>query len=394
MSTVSPAALEEKPKGPRPVRLTTADAAARHSTWAGRAADGSLVALFLILTCLLGAFPLKDADIYWHLRTGDLIRETGKVPQTDIYTFTREGTPWIDLHWLFQVGISWLHERGGVVALNVAKCAITCLAMLILITARKVEWPIAVMILAWLPALLVLSGRIYVRPETLTLLYLSIFLAVIVRWDRFPGLAFLLPVVQVAWVNSHSLFVLGPIILGFALIDAALRFGIFNPERRRWWKIVLAASMATGLACLVNPYGIKGVLFPVEIAGTMANPIFSRNVAELTSVPAFISKNGLGNLPLQLQLLAMLVGGLSFLLPLAWQVAVWLRRAGRPMRPERQTAPWLQAPNGRRARRNAAGRQRGVSRAAMAGLWCRRSRPPLGSSSAHFACCSTSPSAS
>ena len=154
MSTVSPTAVEEKPKEPRPVRLTTADAAARHSTWAGRAADGSLVALFLILTFLLGAFPLKDADIYWHLRTGDLIRQTGKVPQTDIFTFTREGTAWIDLHWLFQVGISWLHERGGVVALNVAKCAITCLAMLILITARKGEWPIAVMVLAWLPALL------------------------------------------------------------------------------------------------------------------------------------------------------------------------------------------------------------------------------------------------
>ena len=79
------------------------------------------------------------------------------------------------------------------------------------------------MVLAWLPALLVLGGRIYVRPETLTLLYLSIFVAVIFRWDRFPLLAFLLPVVQIAWVNSQGLFVLGPVIWGFGLIDAALR---------------------------------------------------------------------------------------------------------------------------------------------------------------------------
>src|SRR5262249_8205890 len=185
------------------------------------------------------------------------------------FTFTREGTPWIDLHWIFQVAISWLHEKGGVVALNVAKCAVTCAAMLILLLARKRQWPIAVMILAWLPALLVLSGRIYVRPETLTLLYLSIFLAVIVKWDRFPLLAFLLPVVQVAWVNSQGLFVLGPVVLGFGLIDSALRLGIFRAERRRWWKIILAASVATGLACLVNPYGIKGALYPVELAGTM-----------------------------------------------------------------------------------------------------------------------------
>src|SRR5262249_12626880 len=170
---------------------------------------------------------------------------------------------------VFQLAISWLHEKGGVVALNVAKCAVTCAAMLILLMARKRQWPIAVMVLAWLPALLVLSGRIYVRPETLTLFYLSIFLAVIVWWDRFPLLAFLLPVVQVAWVNSHGLFVLGPVVLGFGLIDAALRLGIFRPERRRWWKMIVAASLATGLACLVNPYGIKGALYPVELAGTM-----------------------------------------------------------------------------------------------------------------------------
>src|SRR5262249_685759 len=76
-------------------------------------ADAGLVALFLALTFLLGIFPLKDVDFYWHLRTGDLIRQTGEIPRVDIYTFTREGTPWIDLHWIYQVGISWLYEHGG-----------------------------------------------------------------------------------------------------------------------------------------------------------------------------------------------------------------------------------------------------------------------------------------
>ena len=53
---------------------------------------------------------------------------------------------------------------------------------------------------------------------------------------------------------------LGPVILGFGLVDAALRLGLFAPERRRWWKLILVASLATGLACLINPYGIKGPL--------------------------------------------------------------------------------------------------------------------------------------
>ncbi len=319
MSTISPTEPIEKTKeAPLKVRARSRDEAPPSSTLGARLADGCLIFLFLILACLLGSFPLKDADIYWHLRTGDLIRQSGQIPRTDIFTFSRDGVPWIDLHWLFQIAISWVHQHGGVVGLNVAKCAVTCLALLLLVSARRREWPVWVMVVAWMPALFVLGGRMYVRPETLTLLYLSIFLAIISRWDRFPRLSWVLPVVQIAWVNSHGLFVLGPIILTLALFDAALRFGLFKAERRKWWRTILPASLATCAACLVNPYFISGALYPIELAGTMRNPIFSQNIAELKTIPDFLKSAGIYNLPMQLHLLAMVVGALSFVLPLVW----------------------------------------------------------------------------
>jgi hypothetical protein len=153
--------------------------------------DVVLIAAFLALTFLLGAFPLKDTDFWWHLRTGDLIRQTGQVPRTDLYTYTVPDHRWIDLHWAFQVALSWGYERGGVVALSLAKCVITTVAVFLLITARRRYWPVWVMLLAWLPALLVLGGRMYVRPETLTLMFLAIDLAILFRWERYPALAFL-----------------------------------------------------------------------------------------------------------------------------------------------------------------------------------------------------------
>ena len=113
------------------------------------------------------------------------------------------------------------------------------------------------MVLAWLPALLLLGGRMYVRPETLSLLYLSIYLAVLFRWDRFPALTWLLPLVQVAWVNSHGLFVLGPVVSGVRPRGRSFSPGAFAPERGRWWRTVVPACAVTGLACLVNPYGIE-----------------------------------------------------------------------------------------------------------------------------------------
>ena len=240
-------------------------------------ADAGLIALFLALTFLLGVFPLKDADIYWHLRTGDLIRQTGQVPRTDIFTFTREGVPWIDLHWIFQVAVSWLYERGGVVALNLAKCAVTCVAVLLLVTARRRDWPVWVMLLAWLPALLVLGGRMYVRPETLTLLYLSIFLAVLTRWDRHPCPG--VPSCRSSrspGSTRRACSCSGRSSWSSRWSTPPFGAGPSRPERRRWWRIVGIGSLATVAACLVNPYGLTGALYPIELAGTMSNPIFSQ----------------------------------------------------------------------------------------------------------------------
>ncbi len=288
--------------------------------------DAVLIGFFLVLTFLLGVFELRDtADFYWHLRAGDLIRATGEIPRVDFFTYTRAGTPWIDLHWLFQVGMSWVHERGGVPALTFAKCVVTCAAMFLLVTARKRTWPVWAMVLAWLPALLVLSGRMYIRPETMTLLYLSLFLAVLIRWDRRPNLAWLLPLVQIAWVNSHGLFVLGPIVLGFALIDAALRRGTLSAERRKWWTTVVPASAATVAACLLNPYGVRGAIYPLELAATMGSPKFSSTIAELKPIPEFIAHGGWGSVPLQIHFATLALGALSFLVPIFAIAAARLR---------------------------------------------------------------------
>ncbi len=326
MSSESPATKKPRARGhgevPTPGGPAPRSPLLRLLDWAG-------VGLFLALTFLLGAFPLKDTDFWWHLKTGDMIRQSGRVPTVDIYTFSvPPGTPWIDLHWIFQVALSWGYAHGGVVALNLAKCAITCLAVLLLVGARRRGWPVWAMLIAWIPALLVLGGRMYVRPETLSLLYLSIYLAVLFRIDRIPILAFALPAVQVAWVNSQGLFVLGPIVLAFALIDAALRPGSFAKARRPWWRKVGLASVLTGVACLINPYGLSGALYPLELARTMSNPIFSTRIGELTPIPLFIQQSGFSSLPLRLQLTTMILGALSFLVPLCW--TVWVRLTPTP----------------------------------------------------------------
>ena len=345
----APPATRTRAKADRPGDAPSA-------TIASRVADSGLIVGFLALTFLLGAFPLKDTDFWWHLKAGDLIRKTGQVPTVDTFTYGAADHPWVDLHWGFQVALSWGYQHlGGVVGLNLAKCAITCLAVLLLITARRREWPVWPMLVAWLPALLVLGGRMYIRPETISLLYLAMVLAVLFRWDRMPWLAFALPVIQVCWVNTQGLFLLGPVLIGFALLDAATRQGAFSRERRIWWRTTLTATVLTALACLLNPYGLTGALYPIQLAGTMSNPIFKDTIAELQPLPQFIREVGLDSLPLQLHLATMVLGALSFLLPLLWSgwVALADRRAG-------STA--ADAPEPRKGRKAAKGKKKNEAR--------------------------------
>ena len=321
---MTPESPPAKPSRPRAALKASGPGGPRALTLLGL--DAALVLAFLALTFLLGVFPLKDTDFWWHLKAGDTIRATGAVPREDTFTYTLPPhSPWIDLHWVFQVGVSWLYERGGVPALNFAKCVITCAAVLLLITARPRGWPFWAILASWLPALLVLGGRMYVRPETLTLFYLAVFLAVLVRIDRRPWLAWILPVVEVAWVNTQGLFVFGPILLAFALADAALRPGSFAKGRAGWWRVVGVATVLTGLACFVNPYFVRGALYPLELLRTMGNPVFSGTIAELTPIPEFIKQAGFGNLSLRLHFVTMILGALSFLLPMSWVAYTRLR---------------------------------------------------------------------
>lgn len=321
-----------------------------------RSLDALLIAAFLGLTFLYGLFPQKDFDVWWHLRTGQLIRETGEIPKTDLYTFTAADAPWIDLHWGFQVASSWIYDHSGFVGLNLAKCAVTALAVGLLITAKAPGWPFWIMLLAWQPALYMLGGRMYVRPETMTLLWLSAFLAILFRWRSHPRLAYALPILQVAWVNTQGLFVLGPFLVGVAFLDAALAPGAFAPGRGRWWRHAILVTGLTGLACLLNPYGLRGALFPLELLKTMGDPTFGRHIAELSSIPKLVEDWGLGPIPsdpfgmlrylvvnfpafmltFQVQLATIALGAVSF--PLMWWARWRLARDARAKGQEREEA--------------------------------------------------------
>ena len=186
-------------------------------------ADRILVVELGALAFLLGCYELFDPDIWWHLRSGQWILEQHRAPFLDIFTFSSSDLVWVDLHWGFQVALALAYALAGVAGMILMASAAGCAATLIAMTAREPVWPRWVAVLCWLPALALMAMRFDPRPEIFSLVYLACFLAVLFRVHRRPTLAWSLPLVQVLWVNTHGLFVLGPIVLGCYLVECAAR---------------------------------------------------------------------------------------------------------------------------------------------------------------------------
>jgi hypothetical protein len=212
-----------------------------------------------------------SSDIWWHLRTGQLILEWSTVPHTDWFTFGASDRPWIDLHWLFQLLAALLYSVGGTDALVVLKAACLTATVAIGWSASGRGMPAAPKALCWFLAAVCLSGRTMVRPEMLTQVFLASALWLLARSEGNPRLLWGLPLLQLAWANCHGLFVLGVVAVAAYGVDRLVReraggrwlveAAPADPKRGR----LLAVGALTLLACLATPYFIDGALFPLVL---------------------------------------------------------------------------------------------------------------------------------
>ena len=121
----------------------------------------------------------------------------------------------------------------------------------------------------------------------------------------------MLPFVQILWVNSQGLFVLGLGLWVFALIAATARpkrdsdkTNLFVEAHR-----IDCRRLRPVWQCFINPYGIKGAVYPLQLMGTMGNPIFRDSIAELKPMEKFIKESGWTHRVLLTQLVTLAARG-------------------------------------------------------------------------------------
>ncbi len=230
-----------------------------------------LAALMLIIgVASLGLTPVRtDHDVFWHLKTGQMIAEGGGLPRTDPFTWGSEAEVWHNHEWLAQIAMFAIHRLGAATmrAADVAHAdAQAGMRLLVLaktlmllgvfgLVAHTAARAGACPILACLVALLAaMASRwtMHCRPPVITLLFLAALMLVLTRgWQRRrPRVAALGALLLFAlWSNLHGGWLAGLVVLGcFAAGDATER----NREGLRAHALIFVAAL---LGTLLNPSG-------------------------------------------------------------------------------------------------------------------------------------------
>ncbi|QWG24590.1 hypothetical protein KMZ93_06740 [Bradyrhizobium sediminis] len=226
--------------------------------WVGVA----IYALFL----LAGNRLLIDPDTMWQITVGQWIIDHRAVPETDVYSFTMRGQPWISTQWLAQVMYAKVFAMfgwSGPVVLAASAISATFALSTKFLNRHLSESTTLVFIAAGL-ALAV--PHLLARPHVLAL-------PVMVAWvggmisaaDRRAAPSLWLLPLMALWANLHGGFVFGLVLIAPVAIDA-----VWSAEARSRKSLALrwaAFGLAALLTSFVTPYGWNALLASQKILG-------------------------------------------------------------------------------------------------------------------------------
>jgi len=170
------------------------------------------VLILFIAVFAMAARPPADTDTWWHLQAGRVTWESGHILQTDVFSHTRQGQPWVNHSWLSQVILYLLFHRFHYFGLGLFQALVVTLAFVFVY--RQMEGDVFtrafIIILAAAASAMVWIAR----PQLLSFLLTAVlsYLLYLYKWRGVDRL-WLIPPLFVLWVNLHAGYALGFMVL-------------------------------------------------------------------------------------------------------------------------------------------------------------------------------------
>jgi len=138
------------------------------------------IIILLLTTAFVSLFSIRSCnDVWWHLKSGQIITEARSLPETDVFTIEGDQYEWVNHEWLAQVIFYGVFQVGNESfrVLTVFKTLLLAIALLILYyflykdTNRNPVIPL----FACLWALWLSKHTIYIRPPMFTYIFFILF---------------------------------------------------------------------------------------------------------------------------------------------------------------------------------------------------------------------------
>lgn len=268
-----------------------------------RAIRGVFAGLLLALTLSLGITKVADYDAWTHLALGREIVHQRGFPANEPFSFPSLDMPFYNPEWLFDVVFYLAYVAAGITGVILLKASIVTIAFLILFKDSLIPQdqpahrPLGVLttILVLTLIVLMVKHRFVERPDIALMVFLAFTIyglnAFVYEGKRY---LYLLPLVQVVWVNMHPSIVVGAVPFCAFLFGGGLqlllceRFGVDVPgtpskSQLRIIAVVFAVVLA---ASFLNPYGIEAFFLPFRLAGSrwFTDEILELQVPKLTDL--------------------------------------------------------------------------------------------------------------
>jgi hypothetical protein len=232
---------------------------------------------------------LTDADLGWHIRTGEYILDTHTVPSHDLYSFSKPNAPWYAWEWLTDILAAELHRWAGLKGIVLVAGVLIAIFATTLI--RRMAGKNAHVMVALGVALLGVgcsSIHFLARPHILTMVLLSFSVWVIEsdRERKSRRIWWLVPLTAV-WTNLHGGFLALIAVLGLTAVGTAgeawfARSGTIRDALRYF-----ALTAACAAASLINPYGWR---LHIHMSDYLQSE-FIRSVVQEFQSPSFRTEN-------------------------------------------------------------------------------------------------------
>ena len=198
---------------------------------------------------------IQDTDVWWHLKTGELIVREGAIPVADPFSYTRLGTPWLAHEWLSEVAMYAVFARLGFIGLMLMEAVLVCLlfVLLYLLARRNLRSEIGALGIAglcgfagwqlWSP-----------RPQLFTYVLLALLLLMLADGVRGRVVWLLIPMLAL-WSNLHGAWIFGLLVMAAILGEEAIRYRRLRP---------IAVLGLSALAVLIGPSPLARAVYPIQ----------------------------------------------------------------------------------------------------------------------------------